>query len=135
MSQEMFHALGVLNHLLDFKYQLLIEYLSSFDRGRAEHRADIVTTRLRNCHARGMLHFNDLYSLKVAVAFVQHHEVMWLRFINDFVCESNAAEEAQEIITVLRGALKPLENTNGKDSAEKSRESRAGNAGTATPAQ
>lgn len=106
MTPELHHALGVINQVLDFKYELLIEFLASFDRPKSEKRAEIITERLRLCYDRYMIRPNDRITLKIAVAFICQYEMMWLRFVNDFVSEERAGVEAENLIKILTTGYK-----------------------------
>lgn len=104
MTPELHHALGVLNQVLDFKYELLIEYLAQFDRPKSVKRAEIITERLKLCYDRYRVLPNDRITLKIAVAFISKYELMWLRFVNDFVSEERAGVEAENLTKILTKA-------------------------------
>ena len=100
----------MLNQVLDFKYELLIEFLAQFDRIKSITRANIISSRLARCYERYELANNDRVSLKIAVAFIEQYEVMWLRFVNDFVSEEKAGVEALRLRKILTQAYQGKHN-------------------------
>ena len=108
MKSDLHNAVGILVQMLDFKYELFLEFIRSIDHSKAhlaEKRAGIVHARLQRCWQTIALAPQDQLVLKIAVAFIEKYEVAWLRFINDFIQEDNAALVANAIRDLLRGAL------------------------------
>lgn len=108
MPNDLHNAIGILVQMLDFKYELFIEFIKSINlekAGLAEKRAHIIHARLARCWQMITLLPQDRLPLKIAVAFIEKYEVAWLRFINDFIQEENAALAATAIRDLLRSAI------------------------------
>lgn len=108
MQNDLHNAIGILVQMLDFKYELFIEFIKSINLEKAdlaEKRAQIIHARLSRCWQMITLLPQDRLPLKIAVAFIEKYEVAWLRFINDFIQEENAALAAITIRDLLRSAL------------------------------